>query len=144
MEGTIDLVQAFGTVPTNLYLCSAAYITTNGGPCVGQCPAGSGANIDTNGFFVIPTIALRDNNADGKFDRLDPALDFTFQAASRGRSAPSLNWATMPRHAYQLLSADSLALIISATAGPVQLFISYTDAPPPSVTQRLYRAKLLP
>ena len=25
MEGTLDLVQAFGYVPTNLYLCAAAY-----------------------------------------------------------------------------------------------------------------------
>ena len=51
MEGTLDLVQAFGYMPTNLYLCAAAYVTTNGGPLVAQCPAGSGPNIDTQRIF---------------------------------------------------------------------------------------------
>lgn len=150
MEGTIDLVQAFGSVPTNIYLCAAAYITTNGGPLVAQCPAGSGPNITTNGFFVIPTIALRDNNADGKFDRLDPALDFVLQSVQRVSGGNAINWAAMPGHGYQLVSQAALGAPWSSlpgarsTAGPLQLFLTLTDAPPPAVPQRFYKIRLLP
>src|SRR5208282_3516825 len=76
LEGTLDLVGAFGYLPTNIYLCAAAYITTNGGPLVAQCPAGSGPNIDPIGFFVIPVAALRDSLGNGVFDLLDPARGF--------------------------------------------------------------------
>ena len=150
MEGTLDLVKAFGAVPANLYLCAAAYITTNGGPLVAQCPAGSGPDIDPNEFFVIPTIALRDNNADGQFDRLDPALDFVLQNVQRVNEGYAINWASMPRHNYQIVSADRLGVGWSnlpgslATAGPLQIFLACTDAPPASVTQRFYKVKLLP
>ena len=65
MEGTIDLVAAFGYMPTNIYLCAAAYQTADGGALAAQCPAGSGPDIDPGEFFVIPTAALPDSNADG-------------------------------------------------------------------------------
>ena len=58
------LVAAFGTLPANIYLCAAAYQTADGGALAAQSPAGSGPDLDPNEFFVIPTIALRDNNAD--------------------------------------------------------------------------------
>ena len=67
-------------MPTNIYLCAAAYQTADGGALAAQCPAGSGPDIDPGEFFVIPTAALHDNNGNGKFDRLDPALGFTLQA----------------------------------------------------------------
>ena len=56
----------------------------------------------------------------------------------------------MPGHTYQVVWADSLAAAWSnlpaglTTAGPLQLFLSCTDAPLPTVTQRFYRVKLLP
>src|SRR5882724_1218278 len=42
MQGTINLVQAFGSMPSTLYFCAAAYTTTNGGALVAQAPAGNG------------------------------------------------------------------------------------------------------
>ena len=150
MEGTIDLVGAFGSMPTNLYLCAAAYQTADGGAIASQTPAGSGPDIDPNEFFVIPTVALRDNNGDGKFDRLDPALDFTVQSVQRVSGGYAITWASMPRHGYQLVSADGLGATWSnvpgglTTAGPLQLFLSCTDAPPPTAAQRFYKVKLLP
>ncbi|HUJ70968.1 MAG TPA: carbohydrate binding domain-containing protein, partial [Verrucomicrobiae bacterium] len=39
MEGTINLVQAFGSMPSNIWVCAAAYATTNGGALVAQGPA---------------------------------------------------------------------------------------------------------
>jgi hypothetical protein len=150
MEGTLDLLQAFGYVPPNLYLCAAAYATADGGALAAQAPAGSGPNLDTNAFLVIPTVALRDNNADGILDRLDPTLDFVLQSPLRQTNGYVLTWATMPAHTYQVISADALGANWSnvpgaqTTAGPLQLFLSYTDTPPALATQRLYRVKLLP
>src|SRR2546426_6488836 len=97
MEGSVDLISAFGSIPTNLYLCAAAYQTADGGALAAQAPAGSGPDIDPGEFFTIPTIALRDNNADGKFDRLDPSLDFTLQSVQRVSGGYSVNWAALPR-----------------------------------------------
>ncbi len=150
MEGTIDLVAAFGSMPTNIYLCALSYGTADGGTLAASCPGSVGPDIGTNGFFVIPAIALRDNNADGKFDRLDPALDFTFQKLQRNASGYDITWAAMPGHAYQLLSADVLGAAWVTmpttlnTAGPAQIFLTYTDAPPATVTQRYYKVKLVP
>jgi len=55
MEGTIDLVAAFGAMPTNIYLCSAAYQTADGGALGSSCPTNSGPDIGTNGFSLHPT-----------------------------------------------------------------------------------------
>lgn len=79
----MDLLQAFGYVPTNLYLCAAAYVTTNGGPLVAACPADSGPDIGTNGFFVVPVAALRDSLGNGTFDLLDPARGFKILSVIR-------------------------------------------------------------
>src|SRR5207249_178445 len=63
MEGVINLVEAFGSVPSTLYLCAAAYSTTNGGYLVAQAPAGNGnINIESNEFMAIPVTALLDND----------------------------------------------------------------------------------
>ena len=150
LEGTIDLVAAFGSMPTNIYLCSAAYITADGGALGAQCPAGSGSDIETNEFFVIPTDALRDHNGDGVFDRTDPQLGFTLQNLSLSGSNAWLNWNAMPGRGYRVMAADSPAgpwtdIVASETnAGPLQLDLSYGDAFDPGATQRFYRVKLLP
>jgi hypothetical protein len=150
LAGTIDLVAAFGYMPTNLYLCAAAYQTADSGALAAQCPAGSGPDIDPSEFFVIPTAALHDDNGDGKFDRLDPALGFKLQGLPAGSGGYAINWAAMPGHTYQVVWADALGATWSnlpsgpTSAGPLQLFLSCTDAPPPAPTQRFYRVKLLP
>ena len=150
LEGTLDLVQAFGVVPATLYLCAAAYATANGGALAAQYPAGSGPNLEPNEFLAIPTDALRDNNADGRFDRLDPALDFKIVGAQRLAGNLSLTWAAMPAHSYQILSASAAngpwtnVLSTNISAGPLDVYLSWTEAPPPAVRQRFYRVKLLP
>ncbi len=150
MEATIDLVAAFGSMPTNIYICAAAYATADGGALAASCPPVTGTDLGTNGFLVIPTIALRDNNADGKFDRLDPAMDFRLQSLQPLVGGYGISWAAMPGHSYQLFSANALgAPWISlpgslSTAGPVQISLTFTDAPSLTVTQRFYKVKLLP
>jgi len=150
MAGTIDLVAAFGSMPTNLYLCAAAYQTADGGALAAQCPAGAGPDIDPSEFFVIPTAALHDDNGDGTFDRLDPARGFTLQQARVGSGGYEINWASMPGHAYQVIWAGALGGPWSnlsgglTTAGPLQLSLGCTDAPPGAAPQRFYRVKLAP
>ena len=151
MAGTIDLLAAFGYMPTNIYLCAAAYVTTNGGPLVGQCPAGSGPNINPGGFLEIPTAALQDSEGNGVFNLLDPARGFVVLGAGMTNGAGfTLNWASMPGRGYQVLYSDALGGSWSAlpgatnVAGPLLLILSYTDAVPTNVPERFYRVELAP
>jgi hypothetical protein len=150
MEGTIDLVAAFGSMPTNIYLCSAAYQTADGGVLASQCPVGSGPDIDTNELFVIPTIALRDHNGDGVFDRVDPNMDFVLRGIVAGSNVFNLTWAAMPGRGYEIVHSANLAggwtaLPESLTnAGPLQTTLGFFDARQVTNSQRFYRVKLLP
>jgi len=150
LEGSIDLAAAFGAVPTNIYLCAAAYATADGGALVSQSPTGSGANIEPGEFLVIPTVALNDVNADGVLDRTDPALDFVLQSISLNGGSALLNWTSMPGRTYRVMTADSPTgpwtdIVASQTnAGALQLELGYGDGVNGGVTQRFYRIKLLP
>jgi hypothetical protein len=150
LEGTIDLMVAFGYMPTNIYLCAAAYVTTNGGALAGQCPAGSGPNINPGGFLEIPTVALNDSNGSGVFDRLDPMRGFVLLGATLTNGAGmTFNWASMPGHDYQVVYRNTLANpwtnLPGATnvAGPLQLILTYTD-PFPTNAARFYGVELAP
>jgi len=86
MQGTIDLVQAFGSMPSTLYLCAAAYTTTNGGALAAQAPSGNGnGNIESNEFLAVPVASIRDSNADGVLDNLDPNIGFSRPERSTSR-----------------------------------------------------------
>ena len=150
MEGTLNLAAAFGYVPTNIYLCAAAYITTNGGPLVAQCPAGSGPNIDTNEFLVLPVTTLRDSWSNGTLDQCDPARGFRILSANSQNTNRALSFAVMPGRAYQIQFVDALGNTWSNLpagsnyAAPPQAILNFTDAPPAGTPQRYYRVKLLP
>jgi hypothetical protein len=150
LEGTLDLVGAFGYLPTNLYLCAAAYITTNGGPLVAECPAGSGPNINTNNFLEIPVAALTDSWGNGTLDLCDPSRDFKILSASVLTNGCVLKWAAMPGRGYQVQYTGALGNAWSSLAGAsndpsrLQLQLNYTDAPSVTATQRFYRIQLLP
>ena len=86
----------------------------------------------------------------GAFGRLDPNLDFTIQRIRRVPAGNAISWAAMPGHAYQIYYASSLTNFwtnlpsSSITAASLQLSLSYTDAPPSTISRRLYRVRLLP
>ena len=151
MEGTLDLVAAFGSMPTNLYLCAAAYVTTNGGFLASQCPAAVVANnnVEPNEFFVLPLGALRDSLGNGTLDLCDPARGFRiFSAGSQGTNRV-LNFAVMPGRNYQLYYASNVSgpwtnLPATNFAAPPGTTMNFTDAPAPGTPQRFYRVKLLP
>ena len=149
MEGTIDLVAAFGALPTNIYLCAAAYQTADGGALASQCPTGSGPDIDPNEFFVIPTSALSDSNGDNLFDLLDPQLGFRLWMQNAAPDSVILNWGAMPGHVYGLLYTDALGsgwsrlAGSSNLAGPLQTTLSMTNVLSGNVSGRFFRAQLL-
>ena len=149
LEGTLDLVGAFGYLPTNLYLCAAAYLTTNGGPLVVASPAGAGPNLNPNNFLEIPVAALKDSWGNGTFDLCDPARGFKILSARAQPVGCVVDWAAMPGRVYQLQSVDALGLpwagLASLSNAPalLQLELNYTDGPP-AADGRFYRIKLLP
>jgi hypothetical protein len=151
MEGTLDLVGAFGYLPTNIYLCAASYVTTNGGALVAQYPAGSGGtNLAPTNFLEIPVAALNDSPGNGIFNLCDPARGFTILSASLLTNGCLLNWAAMPLRGYQVQFSippgGPWADLPGASndAGSLQMQLSYTDAPPMTASQRFYRIELLP
>ncbi len=151
MEGVIDLVQAFGSMPATLYLAAAAYATADGGVLKSQAPAGDGnGNIESNEFLAVPLVALIDNNADGLYDRLDPTLDFVVTDVQSGDGTNTVTWASVPGKVYLVEYADSPpgpwedlpGGQVAADAGQVTLSVS--DPAAGGVLQRFYRIKLLP
>jgi hypothetical protein len=149
LEGTLDLVGAFGYLPTNIYLCAAAYVTTNGGPLVAECPAGAGSNLGTNGFLMLPLAALRDSLGNGTFDLCDPARGFKMVTASAQNTNHLWSFAAMPGRSYQVQCAGSLSGTWTNLAGtnyaaPPQMLLNFTDAPAAGTAVRFYRAELLP
>jgi hypothetical protein len=149
LEGTLDLVAAFGSAPSTLYLCAAAYQTADGGALASQAPAGSGANIDTNEFFVLPLAALRDSLGNGTLDLCDPARGFKINTAFKLNTNRILNFSVMPGRNYQVAYASQLGggwsnLPFTNFAAPPQTSLNFTDTPAAGNPQRFYRVKLLP
>ena len=73
MEGTIDLATVFAGMPAEICLAALAYQTADGGLLAAQAPSGDGnGNVDTAELLRMPVEALRDEDADGTFDRLEP------------------------------------------------------------------------
>jgi hypothetical protein len=151
LEGTLDLVGAFGYLPTNIYLCAAAYITTNGGPLVAECPAGTGPNIGTNGFLEIPTMALEDSVGGGVFNLLNPAQGFKLEGCSASSNGLNLAWGAMPGRTYQIFYSDSLTNgtwtnlpQLLTNTGPLQTALGYTIPPPLTNAHRFYKIELAP
>jgi len=149
MEGTLDLVGAFGAMPTNLYLCAAAYQTASNGVLAAECPPGSGPNLGTNGFLLLPLSALQDSLGHGTLNLCDPARGFRILSAGAQNTNRVLGFAVMPGRSYLVQYAASLNgawtnLPGTNYAAPPQMLLNFTDAPPADTPQRFYRVQLLP
>lgn len=147
MEGTLDLAATFGSVPQTVYVSAAAYETADGGNLVAQIPAGNGdGNIDPAEYLPLSIAALKDENADGVYDRLQPTQDFLVTEITRIDGVVKLSWASVPGRTYQVESSDELGGAwmplnepITATQG--QLTLSTNDHP--AASSRFYRVRLL-
>lgn len=109
MEGTIDLAAFGATSPADLYLAALAYQTADGGLLGSQAPAGNAnGNVDPAEFLRIPLEALRDEDANGTYDRLERGRGFHITAASRSGEGFLLRWNSFPGRSYQVQSAETL------------------------------------
>jgi hypothetical protein len=150
LEAVIDLGTAFGSVPDVIYLAAAAYDTADGGSLQALSPTGDGPHIEPSEFLAVPTAALSDRNADGLYDRLDPALDFRLTNVRREGDTLVVDWNAMPGRQYELIESDSsqahwtLLSGVLATAGTLEVELSRTNTLPPANSQRYYRVRLLP
>jgi hypothetical protein len=148
MEGVIDLAAAFGSVPSTIYIASAAYETANAGALVAQGPTGNGdSKIDANEFLALQIPTLLDRDANGIFDRLEPTMDFTSFCVRSGNDL-ILTWNSVPGKSYQVLWSDSPtgpwqnAAGGLLTAGTLQITLSYTDVGALSNGARFYKVQL--
>ena len=148
LEGTIDLVQAFGSMPSSIYLAAVAYQTADAGNIASQCPTGNGNNdLEQNEFLAFPIAALTDANNDGVLDRLDPMLDFKGQISFGTDGFPLISWPCVPGKLFQVeyrddLSANWSNLVAPLSAGSGQLILSTSDQA--SQSRRFYRVRSLP
>jgi hypothetical protein len=153
MEGTLDLIEAFGTIPQTIYIAAVAYATADSGALAAQAPAGNGdGNLDPGEFLAIsvPAFSLLDRNGSGKFDRLDPAQDFKTRVQFDTNGMPVISWPSVPGKNYRIQYCDSLdATWTNFTGGqlnaaPGQLNFSVQDSSAlPSTSRRFYRVELL-
>jgi hypothetical protein len=149
MEGSFDLVEAFGALPQRVFIAATAYQTANGGALVAQAPAGNGdGNLDPNEFIELPIAALLDRDANGVFDRLDPRFDFLAQLSPDGTTV-LLTWACVPGKKYQIEFTDTLGsmwqpLTTVQTAASGAATMSYQDLAAGGRSSRFYRVKLVP
>lgn len=148
LEGTLDLVAAFGSLPEVVYVAAAAYTTPDGGTLVSVAPTGSGPHLDPGEFLALPLIAFKDVNGDGVYDRLDPGMDFRIESATPENGGLRFSFACVPGRSYRVLCRESLAESWSVlegstqTATGVQTRLSVTNAP--GTPLRFYRVELLP
>jgi hypothetical protein len=151
LQGTIDLVQAFGSMPATLFLSAAAYATANSGNLVAQAPAGNAnLNIESNEFLAVPVATITDSAGNGSFDYLDPLRSFAIRAVQTTGSGFVVTWPSVPGKAYQLLYCDALSDAWSSNGIPVfiggsgQSSMTFTDATAVATTRRFYKVRALP
>lgn len=146
MEGVINLTQAFGSVPSNVFVFAAAYNTQNGGALFLQTPAGNGnGNIESNEFMMLSIPAILDNNGDGLYDRLDPTIDLRVVSVQPVTGGYAIRWNSVPGKQYQLMSAPSPTgpwtnAGSPITALPGQIHLTQTNIT--AVSQQFYRVKV--
>jgi hypothetical protein len=87
MEGTLHIAEAFGSRPANIYLAALAYQTADGGVPGAQAPArvADNGDVDPDELLVIPLEALRDEDANGIYDRLESGKRFVISSSGRVR-----------------------------------------------------------
>ena len=150
MEGTIDLVQVFGTVPQTLYIAFAPYAVGTGGALASssQVPAGNGnGTIESNEFIAVPTAVIRDENLDGTPDSLDPTRGFMVRNAQMTAGGFALSWPCIPAHTYRVFCTDDLTQGFQPLSGDVvatqgQFTMAYTNNT--TSAHRFYRVRLVP
>lgn len=153
MEGTLDLAAAFPVMPQNLYLSAVAYQTADAGLLGSQAPAmvTDNGNVDPAEMLVIPIEALRDEDANGTYDLLEPGKGFVVTSSGRVGNQFSITWKCFPGKTYriqssQTLAADSWSDVPGSTftAGATEMSKSLGITLDPADSSRFFRVVLLP
>ncbi|NDI16932.1 MAG: hypothetical protein EBY83_03040, partial [Verrucomicrobia bacterium] len=160
MEGTIDLVQAFGSLPATLYVAALAYQTAdysssvvNSGVLAAQAPAAVGTvdnKVDPAEFLALPTASIRDSLANGTYDLLDPNRGFVVNRTEMISGGFRITWAVVPGQKYQVDYLDdlgtgnwvSLGAEVQANSGQAEIMVEDSSVGLPDC--RFYRIRLVP
>jgi len=147
MEGVVDLIAEFGSLPENIYLAAVAYGTRDGDGINSQAPSGNGNNnVEPGEFLRIPIRAVSDRRLNGTYDVLDPDRSFALSTpAFSGGNQPVLRWPAVPGKRYQVQSRGALEsgnwqdlLPTPRTAGASEWEMQFTDTNAPAAS-RFYR-----
>lgn len=76
LEGEIDLVDHFGSVPPVIYVAVGVYANNDGDPMVAQVPIKweDNSNIEVFEVLRVPIASIRDEDGDGAFDGGNPMM----------------------------------------------------------------------
>ena len=141
VEGVIDLVAEFGSLPENVYVAAVAYGTTDGGGINSQAPTGNGNNnLEPNEFLRVPVNGVADAKLNGTYDVLDATRGFAVaQTTMDSQGHPVLRWPVVPGKSYQVQNRNGLdsgnwqnVLAAPWTAGPAQWEMEFTDTSAPA------------
>jgi hypothetical protein len=131
MEGTLNVAEAFGSPPGQLYLCALAYQTADGGILGSQAPdkITDNGSVDPGELLMIPLEALRDEDANGIYDRLETGSGFVITSFQRDETTFSLTWNAFPGRSYQVQGSPTMAPgswqnLATVPAGPADLSCS--------------------
>ena len=104
LEGVIDLVDAFGTMPDTVYLAVGAFKSEDAGVLAAQAPAAvmANGNIEPDEFLAIPTASIADTAGDNRLDRLDGKRQLRIAAARRNGDGMALDVPTVPGVRYRV------------------------------------------
>ena len=148
MEGVIDLVAEFGSLPDEVHVAAVAYGTSDGGAIGSQAPTGNGnSNLEPGEFLRIPVRGVADAKLNGTYDILDAARSFAVEQTRLDTlNRRVLRWPVVPGQAYQVqsrsaLDAGSWLPGSTQTAGSAQWEMEFTDTNPAgaSVFYRIIR-----
>ena len=139
LEGVIDLVAEFGTVPENVYVAAVAYATADAGGINSQAPSGNGNNnLEPGEFLRIPIAAVSDGKLNGNYDILDAkrsfaVTDFSFNPSNQ----PVLRWPVVPGKNYLVqgrsaLDAGAWTDLVNTNSGTAQWEMEFTETNTPA------------
>lgn len=155
MEGVIDLVDTFGTMPETLYIASLAVQTANGGALSAQAPAAvtSNGNLEPGEFLALPVASIWDSAGDARLDLLMPGRGFRARADAMPSGGFRMSWPSVPGKRYRVAYKNSLTdsawktdlpdSLITAPAQATSQELEFTDTTP-GITQRFYRVEVQP
>ncbi|MEY4245346.1 MAG: hypothetical protein RLZZ245_2931, partial [Verrucomicrobiota bacterium] len=108
-------------------------------------------NLDAAELLRIPLESLRDEDANGVFDRLESGDGFAITEAVRLGNQFSITWKCFPGRVYQIQTSSNLLTAswvdvptAQVTAGPADLEATYQVTLDPSETARFFRVVLNP